>query len=387
MAHLDRENRERKALQKAKEQVKVREILASHNKKKAKIKSTKKKTADEMWDLIEDRFLVPSKYVRDPLEWKPNSYNLQRQVNHFLYWIYCLYPVPSYFFELFQVETRRIPAYKPRPTERQLLMQSIYFDWFLTIGQGGSFAKVAKEIFSKKEAHLFLIAPTYNSIEDNIWWAKCRNLGIDVGLEQAIISRIFKGIHVEDDFWWSLLLLIKRDEPDIDPQSLSDIMDFLKAKHFNDRKFSLKGRTYGSLIKLSNDWHRDQQIVKLGGQNLYWPGVPVDDWEWTDKQQKITWKITQLHTSKELMTEGRRMKHCVASYSQRCVQGATGIFSMTANDGLNGDEKEVTIEINSYRQIVQARARWNKSPSPLAQKAINRFVWDRNLTINKYSWW
>jgi hypothetical protein len=377
MAHPDRYTREQKAIRKTAQAEKAKELLSQHNKKKDK-SFNKKKSAEDMFEMIDDRFLVPSKYVRDPLEWTPKSYNLDRQIIDFVRWLYCLYQTPLFMFEFFKRDLR--PAWRRiHRSDNQKILRLIYFDWFLVIAQGGSFAKMAKDIFSKKEAHWFLNAPTTNSLEENIWWAKCRTVELDPSLTNNIVKRLFRMLPVEDKFWSSLIIFLKKEEDDLDLESLSDIMDYLKATHYNNQNFSLKGRTFGSLIKLSNDWHRDQQMVKFGSANLYWDGLDIPDWRWRNKKEEITWEVRQLHTSKQLMNEGRRMKHCVASYAQRCVQGHSAIFSLTSDDGTNRPEKEVTIELTNMKRLIQARGRFNKPPSNAAQKVLNKWYAANNI--------
>lgn len=376
MAHLDRQRRELRSARKLEQAKKAKQLFSQHNKKKSKV--SRKKSADEMFGFINDKYLVSSKYVRDPLEWTSKSYNLDRQIIDFVRWIYCLYHTPLFMFEFFKRDMR-VRWRQTRSSDNQKLRKLIYFDWFLVIAQGGSFAKEAKGILSKKEAHWFLNSPTTNSIEENIWWAKCHAANIGASFTSHIVKRLFRNLPPEDEFWCSLILLLKREEDNLELESLSDVMDFLKSKHANDENFNLKGRTFNSLIKLSNEWHREQQMIKYGGENQYWEGLDISDWEWTNKKEKIIWKVRQLHTSKELMHEGRKMHHCVASYAQRCIQGHSAIFSLTSNDGINLPEKEVTVELNNFKRVVQVKARYNKTPSAAAQKVLNKWYVANNI--------
>ena len=47
-----------------------------------------------------------------------------------------------------------------------------YRPWFLAVARGESFAKATRGFFTKREAHLFLLAPEGNSIERNVLWAR-----------------------------------------------------------------------------------------------------------------------------------------------------------------------------------------------------------------------
>lgn len=379
MAHRDRESREKRQARKQKEKQLAQRLFKEHNKKK-KQKDTRRKSPEEIIGFVKPQFLNPAKYVRNPQEWAAKSYNLDRQIVDFVRWIYCLYPTPSFMFSIFKADLR--PLWRQvHVNENQQLQKMIYFDWFLTMAQGGSFAKLAKEVFSKKESHYFLSAPPGNSIVENIWWAKCHALELVPRIEHAVVNRLFRDKPIEDKFWDSLLILLKREEDDVDIASLSDVMDFIVPKHYNDDKFTLKGRTFNSLIKLSNEWHRELQLKKFGNAKITWNGIPIPDWKWENKKTGETWKIEQLHTSKALYNEGRAMKHCVASYSQRCEQGQSAIFSMSCMG-----ERELTIEISNYKQLIQARGRWNKPGRSEANQVLNKWINLNNIQTPKWGY-
>ncbi len=214
------------------------QIFADHNKNK-KRKPSRKKTTEEMIKLIHRDYVDPSKYVKSPNEWIPKSYNLNKQKVDFARWIYCLYPVPPFMFELF---TRKVTAFL---SPAQSLIRLIFFDWFITMGQGGSFAKDSKEIFTKKEAHLFLNAPNNNTITENIWWAKGSSLNLDHKVLNTIVKRLFHNLggvdlfynlSTDNLFWWQrLLVLLKNCEDEVSIESLNDIMDFLRYEHRHNK--------------------------------------------------------------------------------------------------------------------------------------------------------
>ena len=360
MAHPDRKTRESKTAIRAKNDERIEALLVKHNKEN-KLKPSRKKTSTEISNLIRTEYLIPSKYIRDPAEWSAKSYNLNRQKIDFAKWLYCKYPVPQFMFNLF-LNPRPIPG-KYYPPVIYPLNRLIFFDWFIVISQGGSFAKTAKELLTKKEAHLFLNAPSNNTIEENIWWAKCQSTGLSHSVTTAISKRLFNHFDVSNLFWPTLITLLKNCEDTVEIESLSDVMDFLRAKYANNNKFTLKGRTFHSLIKLSNEWHREMQLKKFGSENLSWKGSDIPDWKWVDKKENQIWTVKQLHTSKELYYEGRRMKHCVAGYGHRCLQGYCAIFTMMVDDYINKPEKLLTIEVGPGKRFIQARGRANTWPS------------------------
>ena len=205
-------------------------------------------------------------------------------------------------------------------------------------------------------------------------------------ITRAVVERFFLDVPFNDTFWNSLLHLIKKEEKIINVSVFSDLMDFLRAKHrTHPTSFTLKGRTLGSLIKLSNKWHRDMQLKKFGNQNLTWEGIDVPDWKWKNKDTKTEWSVIQLKSSKELYAEGRRMKHCVASYGHQCADGISGIFTMESNDGFNNNEKHLTIEVTKGKRLNQVRGRFNKAPSGEASFVLNKWR-NINKILHEYGY-
>ncbi len=343
--------------------------FARHNQEKTKKSRSKKKDFHEIMNLFSRGLLFQTKFIREPSDWKSKSHNVDKQKQSFINWVYRKYPVPDFMYEVF---TKDEPVGVPE-----------HLNWFLTITQGGSFAK-CQNLLTKKEAHLFLNAPDDNSINENLWWVKCKALDINDKMTNAVAKRFFINIPVTSVFWLSLLTLIKNEE-NVEVSVVSDVMDFLRAQ-MRRGTFSLKGRTFGSLIKLSNKWHREMQLKRFGDQNLTWPPFNIPDWKFKSKQTKIVWSVNQLLSSKELWSEGRRMRHCVASYGHRCVGGASAIFTMVSDDGINADEKHLTIEININKQLVQVRGRMNKPPSGMAHLMLKKWMNVHGITDSQRYW-
>ena len=383
MSHPNKEKRLTKAERRAQEEAKARQLLDLHNQQKKKIKDTRRKTAEDMLQIFPQNFLIPSKYIHNPLDWTSKSYNIDRQKMDFANWLYVIYPVPSFMMKLFLTKFK----HRYRSNFDQIQTEMMFFRWFLTIAQGGSFAKEASKFLTKKEAHLFLNGPTDNTIKENVWWARCKSVDLNTKLTTFVVKRLCPTVYLDDPFWVAVILFIKREADNIDLEALSDVSDFLRAKHAADKEFSVGKRTFNSLIKLSNEWHREMQLKKFGSENLAWDGMEIPDWKWHDKVMKVDWKVKQLHTSKELFNEGRQMRHCVASYGQRCMQGQSAIFSMFLDDGINRPERKLTIEINSSKQLVQARGRMNKSAEGQTQNVLGKWISANNISHSGYYWW
>lgn len=362
-----RRAREEKALQ----------VLNQHNKKlknEPKIK-TKRKAPEEIIYLlpgeVQNNWL--SFRIRDPKKWYSKSYNIDRQIKDFARWIFCEYNVPPFMFELFERSKKRTT----RAFDNKEF--NMFMSWFITIGQGHSFAKAIKDLFTKKEAHIFLNAPSNHTIKQNIWWAKCKSRDIPDNFISFILQR-FVHRSYRNHFWVTLLDFIKNNEEELNVETLQEIIDFLPAARAQNENFSLKGRTLNSLIQLSNEWHRAQQASEHGTYQE-WEGLPIENWGYKNKKEGIKWTIKQLTNSKQLYSEGRRMRHCVYGYVRSCASGRTGIFTLESDDPFNASQKHLTIEV-SGKQIVQARGRLNRRPDNTELNILAKWAAEKHLTMS-----
>ena len=65
----------------------------------------------------------------------------------------------------------------------------------------------------------------------------------------------------------------------------------------------------------------------------------------------VEYEIRELLTTGELRAEGSAMRHCVASYAQRCRTGGVAIYSLTRKDKL-GRRRSLTIAIHPLARTI-----------------------------------
>ncbi len=360
-------------------------LLAKDNFERSRTeKKNKKKSYEDMIKTIPYKLYKPELFVRNPEDWVSKSHNVEKQKLDFLKWIYCKYKTPHFMFSVFEKTDGNI--YK-NPYRRTSIASSklkypeeyieLFFDWFISIAQGKSFYKRHSEFFSRKESHIFVNIKNNKNILENYWLCKCEACGLNMGLTYKIVS-IFSTTP-EFMLRWSLHEFIKfskRFEDDIDLNGIHEVIDYVRSKSV-EKTFSLKGRSLSSLIKHSNEWHKELQKIKFGDSNKSWSGIGIDSWKYVEKADnvEITWNIKELLTSKDLYKEGRALKHCVASYVGSCTHGSSNIFSLT-NDDVG---RVATIEVSKYLRIIQIKCVMNRPPSAHALKIVYKWAQENNI--------
>jgi hypothetical protein len=352
----------------------IEEILKKRRQTKLEKEEAKKKKHDGNYWVRKIPYLEKNTdmFIRPVDSWRSPSYNENRQIISFVNWVLCKYRVPKFLFNIF------LPEFKSPKNRDYEINIDLFFDWFVTIARGHSFRKITKDIFSKKEAHTFLIGK-YDTIGQNIWFAKVFTKGFkNLSVAHYLVNRLFEmKLYFGNLYWNKVLEFYKNFEENLDIDIISETLDFL-VYHSADR-IDLKGRTLASLIRLSNEWHLEQSKLKGVKYMVKWEPLPVENWTHEDKGGTIT-TVKQLISNVQLVKEGNRQHNCVSAYSYRCQRGDIGIFSMYS--GPTGNR--ITIEVTNQGQIIQARLKWNRIPKGIDAQLLYKWAVDNVLIVKHF---
>lgn len=333
--------------------------------------------------------LVSTHRIRDEEAYTAKSYNLSKQVLGLIDHLYVRYPVPLFLYrtmlnrpgiELVFGEWR-IPRGESPAAEYRLR------PWFLAVARGDSFAKQTRDTFTKKEAHWFLQAPSTNRVPENILWAKAAAAGVPQTGADYLVQRLGpEDLKRLGDRTPDLLRLYAEIWGEMSPWDRDAVTDYLRAA-VQDARFSLKGRTLGSLRKLSREWHRTSFAGTLG-KYVSWPST-VAAWDYTYKRAGV--RAFELTSNRALADEGAFQRHCVFGYTNHCVERRSRIVSMRFYAVASNEEEpqlettRLTIEIwPASREIVQIRGRLNRLPTDEEMKTIQVWAGEAGYKLTSY---
>ena len=354
-------------------------------------KKQKKKTVEELLKLIDLDGIMKYK-LREPESYAPKSYNIDKQTLGLINHIFVKYPVPYFMYEAILIRDGK---------SCNITQRNMFREWFITLAQGGSFPKAVKGIMTRQEAAMFLRGTTAYSISDNIWWAKMRAAGMNNSLIDKLMSKLFSHFHWGDPHgnYADTIRFFVNHHKEMDNVTFGEITDFLVWKFRNEPTFSMKGRTVGSILRMSNEWHAMIQKATLGA-DVARPGMGYNDWQYLEDH--LLWEMTELRNNKELMNEGRKQKHCVYGYVNACVSGRSAIFSLRCymklsyKDDENGNpiwEKKndnengrITVEVSpKTHTIVQVRGTSNRPPDDKEKLVLRHWSGEKGLTMSRYT--
>jgi hypothetical protein len=321
------------------------------------------------------------RWVRQPEGWEPRSHNAYRQFQSLVRHLTAHYDVPTF------LNTAWLEGLTPKGVVQQR--------WFLHVAQGQNI-RTADGLpipLTKKQAHLYLEAPDDFDVLSAFRWAQILDLGGDERLVRSVLATRIGTEFGHDEFWVTVFRWLVA-QPMLDAVHHGPVIDYL-----NDRRFvasvpnpdatqpgqpllvppqpnlTMKGRDPEELLRSVARWHRLLNRQKTGKVAFWEPsGIPPFRQEEGMVENRRVFTITELLCSRELNEEGRAMSHCVGSYSGSCSSGRVSIWSLRSIDGLGQETRLLTLEIsNQNRQVVQARQKYNKLPSPKEISILNRW--------------
>lgn len=314
---------------------------------------------------------------------KTKSSNREKQLLELVKHMYVKYPVSKVLEKAWVVNNQQTNQYQNNRQQPIYRNEKFNFrKWYICVATGGSLYKEhCKEIMTKKEVHIFLTCKMDLTLNQTLFFAVARAASASDG----IAARIAKSKISEkpfNEFWINCTRFFAVHHPESINQ-LSDLTDFLDAKRLEDNKFTVMGFGYTlkSLLDKMRDWHYALRRLKVLG-SYSWEGFPIDDhtFEKVNEHKKIiTWNFHQIKNTKELSAEGTAMHHCVFSYKDRCIKGSCSIWSLSSED-MGVSKRRVTIEVNEYGRIVQARGFANRSV-----KSDEKFIiteWSRKNNLD-----
>jgi hypothetical protein len=150
--------------------------------------------------------------------------------------------------------------------------------------------------------------------------------------------------------------------------------------------FTIKGRTPASLLRQVEAWHRT--LAKSEQPKAEWPRSGIESFEFVEGAERggnlKIWTITELLSTKALVAEGRKMKHCVATYSHSCASGACSIWTLEV-ETFEGRAKILTVEVqNAPKLICQARGKCNLLLAEKHRGILRRWAKQAGLSLARH---
>ncbi len=333
-----------------------------------------------------------SSWLRPVETWRSRTHNAEKQLASLLRHLLVQYDEMPLFFDKVWLSDS--------PETRE------YRQWYLHVGRGQNFKHCQLPIpYTSRMAHWFMQAPEWVSMPQAIRWGQIMALGGAESLASALVGTRIGSEFSQEEFWSTVIRWLIA-HPMVARDQVGPIIDYLHHAKFESRQIvrpdgrvetlpplepglTMKGRTPDRLMALVEQWHRGLRLTKA--PQLVWspsgfrpfellqgdPNRPDAEWR--------RWTIRELLNSQALIEEGRKMRHCVASYASVCARGYASIWTLEQHTRA-GCDKLLTIEVrNGEKLICQIRGRLNRRMREQEQLMIARWAQIAGLTIAKYA--
>lgn len=332
-------------------------------------------------------------WQRPIMEWQPGTRNAARQFSALARYLFTQYDIPAFMDSAWYKDD--VKAQK----------------WFIHIGEGKNI-RTAYSLpirMTKKMAHYFIQAPANYEINAAFRWAQIHALGGNKAIADAVAGTQLARVFTDNDFCLSVMQFFI-DNPMLDVSQYNPIVDYIWNQKYENRmlfiergiareegpaqpNFSMHGRTPDTLLNQVEIWHR-QLGRELRGGDLQWVKSEFADYNYVEghensRNMKI-WTINELLSSNELIAEGRKQSHCVASYARSCFTGKTSIWTMGLQNCLYANkgqirQKLLTIELHILSKTIrQIRGLRNRLASSDEMDVIYRWAHKQGFAIAKY---
>jgi hypothetical protein len=325
-------------------------------------------------------------WIRPVAEWKPQTHNTRRQFASLARHLFAEWPVPAFMDSVWFLGNGR------GAVQQQ--------EWFLHLGRGQNIRTVDLPLpYTKRMAHHFMQAPPDFTVEAALRWGQIYGLGGTERLVRAVVGTRLGTDFEHDDFWITVLQLFIAN-PMLDLAHVGPIIDYIHQQRFVPQdvvvaagvverrgpaqpNLTMKGRTPASLLRQVEAWHRT--LAKADQPKADWPRCGIEGFEFVEGAERggnlKIWTLTELLSTKALVAEGRKMKHCVATYAHSCAIGRCSIWTLEV-ETLEGRSKILTVEVqNGSRLVCQARGKCNMLPGEKHRGILRRWAEKAGLKL------
>jgi len=251
---------------------------------------------------------------------------------------------------------------------------------------------------SKMNFHLCQ-APDDYSIEQALAWAKLRSSNTGHRISNILARKLFKGNYTDWPTWIPNFLGFVQRNPSITARQINSLLSFIvfqkEQKYLLSfpevsykieveplfPNFSFKGRTISSALSMENKWKEYLQILRETGSKGALPLSTTQPFTYRSKNGK-TYTFRQILSVKDLITEGKRMHHCVATYSKNCLKKICSIWAVQIRFPKGLTKNLLTIElVETSKHLEQIQGMCNRNPSKEEMEAIKDWANKETLTI------
>jgi hypothetical protein len=290
--------------------------------------------------------------------------------------------------------------------EAPAFLESVLFDnksgatesWFRHVGQGGSLriAPGMTAMLTKRMAHHALQAPDICTPVQAVRWGQILALGGSPRLALAVNKTMLGGVLASEsqEAWRLTLIHWLVNQHGLEPEQVGPIVRFALQRKRRDRRYSLQGRTPQSMERLIEEGRlraeakareearkEPEERWRYQYREFAPSGFKAGIWECGSGGRRLLWMLDEIRCNRDLIQEGRHMRHCVDTYEDYIVRGDSSIWSLRVEHA-GSVRRAITIEVDPRtRKVIECRGKCNRLPKPDERRILDRWARENGLEL------
>lgn len=320
-------------------------------------------------------------WVRPISTWHPTTHNPRRQFS-------------SLFHHLLDKHGEVPESFLSAWFQGDLDGAETFRKWAVVLGSGAGLRACDLPIpYTRSLWQCLRRAPENLLTNEALRWAQVVSLQGSPRLADALLRTRIANSFEREEFWSEVIKWFIAN-PMLDTVHAGPIVDYLHQQRFvpalregrngsmtaltpRQPNLTMKGRSAESLLKHVRGWHNTLHYANVDPTKC-WKSMGAAQLVFEegdrDKPNHKVWTIRELLSQADLNAEGKKLRHCVSSYSSSCMSGHSSIWTLELQTD-SGIEKLITIEVRPMmKQIVQARGRLNRFPTEAELAVIRRWA-------------
>ncbi|MFW5982861.1 MAG: PcfJ domain-containing protein [bacterium] len=209
-----------------------------------------------------------------------------------------------------------------------------------------------------------------NTLLYSLFYAKMLKAGVSEWMIKKVINKIYE--RNEIDFWLSVAPFFVKIQNAANKDDFDQMLDFMN----NNQNIDFKGRTWKSVMRLTEEWHAELQNSSQDKISYKWEKQEII----APMETETGFQIVELNSSEELAKEGNKLRHCIATYDYSCAASYVSVWSLRRKFFGYESKSLITIEV-SGRKIIQARGKCNRLPLQYEMDIIYEWADENGLDV------
>lgn len=251
--------------------------------------------------------------------------------------------------------------------------------WYIEHSRGRRFRDLRLPIaMTRRIEHAFLHSPDHLEVDRALRRAEVIGLGGSPALADTVAATRLGRQFDHAPRWREVIAWLAARTDEVDLAWVEPIIDHI---HAAATPLLLARRSFEAVRREVEADNLAAPPQALRRNLKTWPRSPWS--EATFELHGAQWRLLELTSNAQLILEGRALRHCVATYTSRCVRGTSRIWSLRKLACEGPEISVLTIEVEPKSgTVVQVRGRNNRRATGAPLALLRQWIERERLRVS-----